>query len=68
MHFHLGWLGLSGGLGHGGYYVGDGRYRNIDQQEDRMPPRQENRTVGNAKLDHLISPKTTTTHGQQTKL
>jgi hypothetical protein len=39
LHFHPGWPRPLGGFGHGGYYVGDGHYRNIGQQQDRMPPR-----------------------------
>jgi hypothetical protein len=26
MYFHLGWSGPVEGFGHGGYYIGDGRY------------------------------------------
>jgi hypothetical protein len=31
MPFHPGWSGPAEGLGHGGYYVGDGCYRYVGQ-------------------------------------
>jgi hypothetical protein len=32
MHFHPGWLGPADDFGHGGFYTGDDRYRNVGQQ------------------------------------
>jgi hypothetical protein len=55
MHFHPGWSGPTQGFDHGGYYVGDGRYRHIGHQQSRGASGQENRTVRNAKLDHPVS-------------
>jgi hypothetical protein len=55
MHFHLRWLGLTDSFGHGGYYIGDGRYGGISHQLDRRASGQENLIVWNAKLDHPIS-------------
>jgi hypothetical protein len=47
MHFHPGWLGLAEGFGHGGYYIGDDCYGNVDHQQDRRASRQENQMVRN---------------------
>jgi hypothetical protein len=44
MPFHPGWSEPAEGFGYGGFYVGDGG-----------APGQENRTVWNAKPDHLVS-------------
>jgi hypothetical protein len=55
MHFHPGWSGPTQGFDHGGYYIGDGRYEHAGHQQDRRASGQENRTVWNAKTDHLIS-------------
>jgi hypothetical protein len=55
MHFHLGWSRPAQGFGHGGYYAGDGSYGHIGHQQDRKASGQENQTVQNAKLDHLVS-------------
>jgi hypothetical protein len=57
MHFHLGWSGPIDGFGHGGYYAGDGHYGHVSYQQDRRATWQENRTVLNAKLNHLVSLK-----------
>jgi hypothetical protein len=60
MHFNPGWAGPTEGFGHGGYYVGDGRYGSVGHQQDRRAPRQENQTVRNANSDYHVSPKTAT--------
>jgi hypothetical protein len=57
MHFHLRWSGPTEGFGYGGYYARDGHYGHVGHQQDRRASGQENRTVQNAKPDHLISPK-----------
>jgi hypothetical protein len=67
MHFHPGWSGPAESFAHGGYCIGDGRYRSVGHQQDRKAPGQENQTVRNVKLDHPISPKATTASGQQHK-
>jgi hypothetical protein len=67
MHFHSGWSGPAESFGHGGYYTGDDRYGSVDYQQDKKGPRQENRTIRNAKLGHPVSLKATTTSGQQHK-
>jgi hypothetical protein len=67
MHFHLGWSGPAEGFVHGGYYAGDGRYRSVSHQQDRRAPRQENRTIWNAKPNHLVSLKAAIVPGQQHK-
>jgi hypothetical protein len=59
MHFHPGWSGPAEGFSHGGYYTEDGRYGSVSHQQDRKSPRQDNQTVQNAKLNHLVSPKAT---------
>jgi hypothetical protein len=65
MHLHLGWLGLTKGFGHGGYYTGDDRYGSVGHQQDMKTQRKENWPVRNAKSDHPISPKATTVSDQQ---
>jgi hypothetical protein len=67
MHFHPGWSGPIEGFGHGGYYKGDCHYESVGHQQDGKAPRQENRTVRNAKPDHPASPKAITASGQQHK-
>jgi hypothetical protein len=59
MHFDPGWSGPNQDFVHGGYYTGDNRYGYVNHQQDRRASGQENRIVRNAKLDHLISLKTT---------
>jgi hypothetical protein len=63
MHFHLGWLGLASGFGHRGYHTRDGHYTSVGQQQTR----QANRTIQNAKPDHLVPPETTEAPGQPHK-
>jgi hypothetical protein len=60
MHFHPGWSGPTQGFDHGGYYVGDDRYKHVGHQHDRMASRQENQTVQNVKPDHPVSQDATT--------
>jgi hypothetical protein len=64
MHFHPGWSGHGEGFGHKRYDIGDGRYGSVSHQQDRKAPRQENQTVQNVKLYHIISPKATTASAQ----
>jgi hypothetical protein len=45
MHFHLGWSRLTEGVGHEGYYTGDGHYRYVDHQQERRGLGQENKSV-----------------------
>jgi hypothetical protein len=65
MHFHPGWSEPAEGFGHEGHYAGDGRYVYVSHQQDRRALGQENRTDRSAKLDHPVSPKTTTAHGHR---
>jgi hypothetical protein len=51
----MGWSGLAGGFGYGGYYAGDGRYGHVSHQQDNWILRQENRMVRNPKPDGSIS-------------
>jgi hypothetical protein len=67
MHFHPGWSGPFEGFGHGDYYVGDGPYGSISQQQDRRTPRQENRMVRNPKSEGPVSLKIAATPNQQNK-
>jgi hypothetical protein len=67
MHFHPGWSGPAEGFDNEGYYTGGDCYESVGHQQDRKAPKQENRTVRNAKLDHLIFPKATTASNQQYK-
>jgi hypothetical protein len=55
MPFHPGRSGHAEGFGFGGFYAGDGHYGHVGHQQDRGAPRQENRTVQNAKSDHPVS-------------
>jgi hypothetical protein len=57
MHFHSRWSRPTQGFGHGGYYIGDGRYRHVGHQQGRKASGQENWTVRNAKSDHPVSQK-----------
>jgi hypothetical protein len=61
--FHMGWSGLAGGFGYGGYYAGDGRYGHVSHQQDNWILRQENRMVRNPKPDGSISQETATAPG-----
>jgi hypothetical protein len=63
MHFHLGWSGPIESFGYKGYYTRDALYRSVNHQQGRKGSRQENLIVQNAKLDHPVSPKTTTASG-----
>jgi hypothetical protein len=65
MHFHPGWSGPAEGFGHEDYYARDGCYGYIDQLWDRRALGQENWTIWNAKLDHLVSPKIATAPDRQ---
>jgi hypothetical protein len=65
MHFHLRWSGHDQGFGHGGNYAGDGCYGHVSHQQGREVSEQENRTIWNAKSDHLVSQEAATTLGHQ---
>jgi hypothetical protein len=65
MQYHPGLSGPTQGSGHGGYYVGDNRYKHVSHQQVRRASGQKIETVRNAKLDHPVSQETAVASGHQ---